>query len=168
MASARVAAPIFLSAAWLVCLSNMATAGSWKFEFDSRDHPSLTYSEEGKTVFLLGCGHAFALQVKYPGTPKPSGGASIELSNASTRMSLRGEFEEPSGDDQTTFVQWDLGFTRQDPDLYGKRWDRARSRLLDLIANADPLTIASGRRRYSIPRVDVSGWRRPIERCGRD
>ncbi len=31
------------------------------------------------------------------------------------------------------FVQWDLGYSRQDPELFGKRWDRHLSRLLDLI-----------------------------------
>lgn|GEM_PF-3551281 len=160
---------IFLmTASLLLACPGLGVAGSWKFEFDARDDPSLTYSQDGKIIFLLSCGHAFALHAKYPGTPKTSGSASIEIRNASTRMTLRGEFEEPTADDQTTFVQWDLGFARQDPELYGKRWDKVSSRLLDLIAKADPLTIASGQQRYEIPRVDVPGWRGPIEMCGRD
>lgn len=79
--------------------------------------------------------------------------------SCNTRASarLRGESEEPAGEDQTTFVQWDLGFARQDPDLYGSRWKKERSRLLDLIAQADPLTIGNGHERYDIPRVDVPG-----------
>lgn len=159
---------LLTAASLLLACPAPGVAGSWKFEFDPQDHPSLTYSEGGKLIFLLGCGHAFALHAKYPGTPRTSGHVSIEIGNARARMTLRGEFEEPTGDDQTNFVQWDLGFARQDPDLYGKRWDKVRSRLLELIAQADPLTIASGQQRYEIPRVDVPGWRRPIERCGRD
>lgn len=152
----------------LLSFPELGVAGSWKFEFDSRGHPSLTYSEDGKIIFLLGCGHAFALQVKYPGTAKTSGRAAITIGSPRASARLRGEFEEPAGEDQTTFVQWDLGFARQDPDLYGSRWKKERSRLLDLIARADPLTIGNGRERYDIPRVDVPGWRRPIEKCGRD
>ncbi|WP_156944686.1 hypothetical protein [Bradyrhizobium sp. Ec3.3] len=158
---------LLATAALLLAFPGYGIAGSWKLEFDWRDQPSLTYSENGKLIFLLGCGHAFALHVKYPGTPKTSGSASVEIRNGRARMTLRGEFEEPSGDDQTTFIQWDLGFARQDADLYGRRWDRVRSRLLDLIAKADPLTIASGQQHYDIPHIDVSGWRRPIEKCGR-
>lgn len=168
MSRSRRALPILLTTApFLLCFPGVGIAGSWKFEFDEQDHPSLTYSEDGKTIFLLGCGHGFAVHVKYPGAPKTPGNASIDISNARARMTLRGELEEPTGDDRTTFVQWDLGFARQDPDLYGSRWKKERSRLLDLIAKADPLTIASGQQRYDIPRVDVPGWRRPIEKCGR-
>jgi hypothetical protein len=164
----RHAVSIVLTTALLaVSFSSCGAAGSWKLGFDARDHPSLSYSEDGRTIFMVGCGHAFALHAKYPGSSESAGRASIAISNVRTSMRLRGEFEEPSADDQTTFVQWDLGFSRQDPELYARRWKRVRSRLLDLIATADPLTIASGYRRYHIPRVDVPGWRRPIERCGR-
>jgi hypothetical protein len=168
MSRSRRALSILLATAPLLfSCPGPGIAGSWKLEFDSRDHPSLTYSEDGKIIFLLGCGRAFALHAKYPGMPKTSGSASIEIGNSRTRMTLRGEFEETAENDQTTFVQWDLGFSRQDPDLYAAPWKRVRSRLLDLNAKADPLTIANGQQRYAVPRVDVPGWRRPIETCGR-
>jgi hypothetical protein len=57
----------------LLTLSALAAKGSWKFKPDSQDHPILTYSENGKTVFMIGCGRAFGLQAKYPGHPKENG-----------------------------------------------------------------------------------------------
>ena len=83
-------------------------------------------------------------------------------------MMLKGEFEELSGDDDlTNFVQWDLGFSRQDPELFGKRWDRLLSRLLDLIEKASPLTISSKTGSYQLPKIDAANWRAAIQRCGR-
>ncbi len=143
-------------------------AGGWKLEFDSRKLPSLNYREDGKTVFLLGCGRAFGLHAKYPGTAKRSGKATITIGNARSRMNLHGEFEAPDSEDQTSFVQWDLGFSRQDPRLYGKHWERVRSRLLDLLERADPLVISQGPSSYKLPRIDVANWRAAIEKCGGD
>lgn len=117
-------------------------------------------------VFLLGCGRAFGLHARYPGRPRKSGKASISIGSAPYRMTLVGEFEEADGDDLTTFVQWDLGFSRRDPELFGKRWERIRSRLLSLIERADPLVISAARGEYRLPRLDAPNWRSAIEKCG--
>lgn len=79
---------------------------------------------------------------------------------------MPGEFEETDGADQTTFVQWDLGFSRRDPELFGKHWERLQSRLLSVIEKADPLVISAARNKYRLPRVDAPNWRSTIERCG--
>ena len=39
-------------------------------DFDPCEQPSLSYVEDGKDVFYVGCGRAFGLHVKYPATPK--------------------------------------------------------------------------------------------------
>lgn len=98
MSRSRTVLSILLAMATSLSFPELGEAGSWKLEFDSREHPSLTYSEDGKIIFLLGCGHAFALQVKYPGTPKTSGSASLTISNTRASARLRGEFEEPAGE----------------------------------------------------------------------
>lgn len=157
---------IILMTALVISAPVPAVAGSWKLEFDSRELPSVSYMEDGKTVFLLGCGRAFGLHAKYPGTPGKSGKASLSIGSPRSRMTLVGEFEETDGGDLTTFVQWDLGFSRQDPELFGKRWDRLLSRLLSLIERADPLVISTARSEYRLPRVDAPGWRSAIEKCG--
>jgi hypothetical protein len=87
---------VFSSTVLLLASPALGVAGSWKFEFDSREHPTLSYSESGKIQFLLGCGRAFGLHAKYPGTAKKSGKASITIGNARTEMKLLGEFEEPA------------------------------------------------------------------------
>jgi hypothetical protein len=162
------AARISLTAILLVAAApTFAAAGSWKLEFDSRNLPSVSYTENGKLTFVLGCGRAFGLHAKYPGHADKAGRATITIGDDRKTMKLKGEFEELSGDgDLTNFVQWDLGYARQDPDLFGKRWDRELSRLLDLIERASPLTISSTTGRYQLPKIDAPGWRAAIERCG--
>jgi len=50
---------LLVAMALLSSASAAAVAGSWKPEFDSRELPSLSYTEDGKIVFLLGCGRAY-------------------------------------------------------------------------------------------------------------
>ncbi len=151
----------------LLAVPSLAAAGTWKLEFDNRDLPSLSYAEQGTSIFVLGCGRALGLHAKYPGKAGKAGKATITLGNGRRTMRLAGEFEEFSGgDDATNFVQWDLGYSRQDPELFGKRWDRHLSRLLDLIESASPLTISSRTASYQLPKVNAPGWRAAIERCG--
>lgn len=145
--------------------SAMAADGAWKFEVDPRDHPILTYSENGKTVFLVACGRAFGLHARYPGAAGKEGKASIVLANPKTKMVVDGEFQETDEADLTDFVQWDLGFSRQDPKLYGKGWGRIRSKLLDLIASG-PLTVSAENRSYRLPAVKLPKWKAALEKCG--
>src|ERR1700761_1434049 len=115
-------------------LTGPALAGSWQFGHEERGNPELKYIEDGKATFYMGCGRAFGLHVRYPGKPgeedKP---AAITLSNGRSSMNFKGEFEKPFEDTATTFRQWDLGFTRNDPDLYGTKWKGVRDRLLDIL-----------------------------------
>ncbi|WP_298239889.1 hypothetical protein [uncultured Bradyrhizobium sp.] len=151
----------------LLTAPSLASAGSWKLEFDNRDLPSLSYRDQGKVTFMLGCGRALGLHARYPGEAGHAGKATITIGNGRKSMKLVGEFEEISADDDATnFVQWDLGYSRQDPDLFGKRWARAEARLLDLMERASPLTISSGTASYQLPRIDAAGWRAAIEKCG--
>ncbi|AWL93147.1 hypothetical protein CIT37_13790 [Bradyrhizobium ottawaense] len=142
-------------------------AGSWKLEFDNRDLPSLSYRDQGKVTFMLGCGRALGLHARYPGEAGRAGKATITIGNGRKSIKLAGEFEEISADDDATnFVQWDLGYSRPDPELFGKRWKRAQARLLGLMERASPLTISSRTTSYQLPRIDAAGWRAAIERCG--
>ena len=151
----------------LLTAPSLASAGSWKLEFDNRDLPSLSYRDQGKVTFMLGCGRALGLHARYPGEAGHAGKATITIGNGRKSMKLVGEFEEISADDDATnFVQWDLGYSRQDPDLFGKRWERAEARLLDLMEKASPLTISTGKASYQLPRIDAAGWRAAIEKCG--
>ena len=54
---------------WIGLLPASAASG-WKYEVVPNDGHVLTYSEDGKVTFYLGCGRGFALQVKYPGEAK--------------------------------------------------------------------------------------------------
>ncbi|PIT05689.1 hypothetical protein TSA1_36895 [Bradyrhizobium nitroreducens] len=152
----------------LLTAPSLASAGSWKLEFDNRDLPSLSYRDQGKITFMLGCGRALGLHARYPGEAGRAGKATITIGSRRKSMKLVGEFEEISADDDATnFVQWDLGYSRQDPELFGRRWKRAEARLLDLMERASPLTISSRTASYRLPKIDAAGWRAAIEKCGR-
>jgi hypothetical protein len=138
-----------------------AADGAWKFVVDEQDHPLLTYSEGGKEVFFVGCGHAFAVQAKYPGARGRKGAATITISNAETRMTLKGEIDKPqAGAKDPRFSQTDLGYRRQDPELYGDTWHALEDRLFRLIDSGRPLTISAEGKRYVLPPVDAPGWKK--------
>jgi hypothetical protein len=82
-------------------------------------------------------------------------------------MSFDGKFEAPfEGSGAVNFVQWDLGFSRQDPELYGERWNQIKTQLLDMLGSRKPLTISSGADSYRLPPNDVKNWRSPFDDCG--
>ena len=164
----KTAVLAFVLALSLLATPSVATAGAWKLEFDNRDLPALSYRDQGKVTFMLGCGRALGLHARYPGEAGRAGKATITIGNGRKSIKLVGEFEEISADDDATkFVQWDLGFSRQDPELFGPRWKRVLARLLDLMEGASPLTISSRTASYQLPKIDAAGWRGAIERCGR-
>jgi hypothetical protein len=82
-------------------------------------------------------------------------------------MKINGEFATPDEDSATDFLQWDLGFRRQDPDLYGQKWNRIKSRLLNLIGSGETLTLSAEGRSYKLPPVSTFDWEEPLDSCGR-
>jgi hypothetical protein len=114
-----------------------AADGSWKFQTEDRGHPELIYSENNKSIFMVGCGHAFAIHAVYPGAPKKDGEkATLTVANAKREMKFEGQIDSGYDDDPpntTHFVQWDLGYERQNPGLYGKKWKENESRLFDFL-----------------------------------
>jgi hypothetical protein len=155
----------FAGLVWMA-LATPSLAGAWKFEVDSRSAPLLTYAENGKTKFFLGCGRALGLHVKYPGPAKKDGKASITIVSAGASMVLDGQFEVPPGDDTATdFQQWDLGYSRQDPEVYGTRWKVLFAQLLDLLGSGQPLTVSAGTDSYQLPAIDAANWRAEFDDC---
>jgi hypothetical protein len=150
--------------------SAFASDGSWKLGIEERGNPELRYSQKNRTVFYVGCGHAFGLHAVYPGAHKNAGEkATITIANANTRMKFKGEIEARHKDDPpsaTHFAQYDLGFRRQDPDLYEAKWKRLEGRFLDLLDSGQPLTISAESRSYELPTVNAPGWKKRFkERC---
>jgi len=169
-ASKLVAGLIAIS--WL-CLAPASAAGGWKYQVIPNDGHVLTYSEDDKVTFYLGCGRGFALLAKYPGTPKKEGPARIAISTAKAMMTFNGEFEEPIEvrnpvpmNFATEFHQVYLGYLHSDPRVYGKKWLAMRARLYTLLGSGRPLTISAGENSYRLPPIDVPNWQAPFEGCG--
>jgi hypothetical protein len=138
-----------------------AADGVWKFVIDERDHPILTYSESGKEIFSVGCGRAFGVHANYPGAQRRKGAAVITIAGAKARMRLKGEIDKPEAGETgpAQFTQWDLGYRRQDPNLYEKPWHALKDRLFSLIGSGRPLTISAEGRNYVLPPVDAPNWK---------
>ena len=120
---------------------------------------------------MVACGRAFGIHAVYPGAPKKDGEkATITISNARSKMTFRGEIASGYDDDPpgaTHFVQWDLGFSRQDPETYGPKWKKIEWRFFDLLDAGRPLTISAEGRSYKLPPIDIRGWEQKYkERCG--
>jgi hypothetical protein len=142
----------------------LAADGAWNFKIDERDHPILSYLDSNnKTVFMVACGHAFAIHAVYPGAPKKDGDkANITIASAKAHMDFAGEIDSGYDDDPpntTHFLQWDLGFARQDPNLYEKKWHQLESRVFDLLDSGKPLTISAEGKNYVLPAINAPRWR---------
>jgi hypothetical protein len=150
-----------------------AAAGAWRYQVVPNDGHVLTYADDGKVIFYLGCGRGFALLAKYPGEPKKEGDARIAISTAKAHMIFDGEFQEPVVVENpvpmnfaTEFHQNYLGYDKHDPRVYGKKWLALRARLYTLLGSGRPLTISAGKDSYRLPPVDAPNWQAPFEACG--
>ena len=138
--------------------------GAWRFEIDRQDQPSLGYYDRrGKTVFRIGCGAHFDMRAVYPGAPKKNDTkVSITISNGKTQMDFAGVID---ADDKygppraTNFGQPDLGYARDDPELYQDKWHALEDRLFDLLDSGQPLTISAEGKSYVLPPVNAPRWR---------
>ena len=147
-------------------LTSPALAGTWKHEYVSNDGNVVTYSDDGKTVFYIGCGRGFAIHVKYPATAKPKGDADIAIATARGRMTFNGSFEDPDVFKGTDFGQAYLGDMHSDPRVFGRKWNATKARVLNILDSRGPITISAEGRSYRIPAIDVtSDWHKALDEC---
>jgi hypothetical protein len=138
--------------------------GSWKFEIDRQDNASLTYFDTGgNTVFRIGCWTHFEMDTVYPGAPKQDDTkGSITIANGKTQMDFAGMIYVPEVNfppNTTVFNQADLGYARDDPELYKDKWHALEHRVLDFLDSGRPLTISAEGKSYVLPPVNVPRWR---------
>src|SRR5450755_4670052 len=71
-------------------LAPAADAGGWKYQVVPDDGHELTFTDDGKVTFYLGCGRGFALQLKYPGEAGKEGKARVTIASGNTKMTFDG------------------------------------------------------------------------------
>lgn len=161
----KLARPTSLLLIGWLAVTAPAAAGAWKHEVVANNGDELTYRDNGRLAFYLGCGRGFALHVKYPGPAKTEGDAAIAISTAKGRMTFNGEFEDADTFGGTDFRQTYLGYLRSDPRVFGKKWNAIKSRLLRMLDTKGPITIAAGKHSYQLPPIDAGDWRGGLEVC---
>jgi hypothetical protein len=154
----------WLAIGWLA-VTAPAAAGAWKHEVVANNGDELTYRDNGKLVFYLGCGRGFALHLKYPGPAKKEGEAEIAIATSRGRMTFNGEFEDPDVMGGTDFRQTYLGYLKSDPRVFGRKWNAAKARLLNMLDARGPITISAGGHSYRLPPIDAGDWHRGLETC---
>jgi hypothetical protein len=151
--------------AGLLAFATPASAGAWKHEVVPNNGDELTYRENGKLLFYLGCGRGFALHVKYLGEAKREGEADIAISTSRGRMTFNGGFEDPEVFDGTDFWQAYLGYQHSDPQVFGRKWNATKARLLNMLDSHGPITVSAGRNSYQLPAIDAGAWHKALEAC---
>lgn len=146
-------------------LTTAAQAGNWRYHEDRNDGHILQYQEDGQTIFELACGRGFALLARHPAQSRTEGKARITLSSSGGKMNFDGEYVPPF-ESAMNFRQTYLGYSKQDPVVYGTKWQQLESRLLDVLDTRDSIAIASGKNSYHLPPIDIDKWRKPFDLCG--
>jgi hypothetical protein len=158
-----------LAAIWLGFGAAMAADNGWKFSTANQDQPQLSYSENGRTLFWVGCGSSFSVQAAYPGEPKKDEEpATIIIANGKTQMRFDGIIEYRSAGvrvpNKMHFAQWNLGYKRGDPGLFEKAWRDKEYRLLDFLDSDRTLTVSAEGKSYVLPAIDAPDWKQRFEK----
>ena len=160
---------IVVALSWLGLSAAMAAGGpskdmwrgAWTLEMDRYDRPWLTFFDTNrKTVFRFGCGTHYELDAVYPGeAPKQEHTeATITIGNGKTQMDFAGfTYAGPESFPPNTsmFNQADLGH----PELAEGKRGALETRVLDLLASGQPLTISAEGKSYVLPPTSASRWR---------
>ena len=142
------------------------TAG-WSFSTEDQNHPNLSYSDGRKTVFMLGCGHAFVIWAAYPDPSKRPKKADekafITIENGKSQMNLAGTVQAGINDDlpadTTYFFQSDLGYDHNNNATYGPAWQKRQARLFDFLDSGRSLAISAAGKVYVLPAIKVADWK---------
>ena len=144
-----------------------ARSVGWSYSTADQDHPNLSYSDGKKTVFMVGCGHAFVIWAAYPDPakrPKQVGEkAYITIENGKSQMNLTGTMQVGVGDDLPAdmmyFFQSDLGYDHNSSVVSSPAWQKRQARLFDFLDSGRGLTISSAGKVYTLPAIKVDDWK---------
>ena len=148
-----------------------ARKAGWSFSTADQDHPNLSYSDGKKTVFMVGCGHAFVIWVSYPDSAKrpkkvkenSQEKAYITIENGKSQMNLTGTLQAGVNDDLPAstmyFFQSDLGYDHNSSAISSPAWQKRQARLFDFLDSGRGLTISAAGKVYTLPAIKVDDWK---------
>ena len=144
-----------------------ARSAGWTFSTADQDHPSLSYSDGKKTVFMIGCGHAFVVWAAYPDPSwrpkKANEKAFIAIENGKSQMNLAGVLQAGIKDDLPAdtmyFFQSDLGNDHNASATYGPAWQKRQAKLFDFLDSGRSLAISGAGKVYVLPAIKIADWK---------
>lgn len=136
--------------------------GSWRFEKDAGDHPSLEYLQGDKVIFDISVGRAISLWVAYPGPSQPDGKATITIVTASKKWKMKGELTNDhdfKGFDEraTYFLQSDMGLSRPKPEF--NNLTRRFNDFINSMAASKKITISTEAGDVILPKITIAKLR---------
>ena len=170
---ALIAAATLPQARAIAAEGTSARTAGWSFSTEDQDHPRLSYSDGKKTVFMVGCGHAFVIWAAYPDKSKRPKKADekafITIENGRSQMNLAGAIEMGSNDDMPAdtayFFQSDLGYEHSSSATYGPAWQKRQARLLDFLDSGQSLTISGAGKVYVLPAIKIADWKARLKKA---
>jgi hypothetical protein len=147
--------------------------GKWKFSTQDQDQPDLSFADDKRTIFDVGCGGRFTLWAVHPSASKklPMDDVvkvTLTIGNGTTTRQLVGILQAGFGDTRfgehfprTTayVVQTDLGYDRRSLETYGDKWRKDEAQLLDFLDSGGPLTISAEGASYTLPPIGIADWK---------
>ena len=149
----------------MIGLAAAEEKGSWHFEKDSRDQPSLEYRQGDKVIFNIGVGRAVSVFVAYPGPPQPDGDTTITIVTASKKWEMKGELTNDNdfkGFDKraTYFLQSDMGLSRPKPEF--NNLTRIYNQFIDSLVASKQIVIVTKAGTITLPGIDVKDARKQM------
>lgn len=142
-------------------------SAGWSFSTADQGHPNLSYSNGKKIVFMVGCGHAFAIWAAFPDPAKRPKKADekayITIENGKSQMNLTGTMQAGVNDDLPAdtmyFFQSDLGYDHDSRAISSPAWQKRQARLFDFLDSGRALTISSAGKVYTLPAIKIDDWK---------
>ena len=165
LAAMIIAAPVHGNS--VAAEGDAARTTGWSFSTADQDHPSLSYSDGKKTVFMVGCGHAFVIWAAYPDPSKRPKKADekayITIENGKSQMNLTGIMQAGITDDLPAdtmyFFQSDLGYDHNSSVVSSPAWQKRQARLFDFLDSGRGLTVSAAGKVYTLPAIKVADWK---------
>jgi len=137
--------------------------GNWRFEKDAADAPSLSFTRDGKVIFLVRAGRTISVWFAWPEGPQTKGAVRVRIDTGKKRWRLDGDLttEEQGGKPAVYFMQNDFGMSERK-----KKWGNLTQRynqFIEGLTAASEIVITTKQGVIRLPAVDIPDARQQMQ-----
>jgi hypothetical protein len=135
--------------------SKLPMQGNWRFEKDAADAASLSFTRDGKVIFLLRAGRTISVWFAWPEGPQTKGAARVRIDTGKKRWRMDGDLttEEQGGKPAVYFMQNDFGMSERK-----RKWGNLVQRynqFVEGLTTASEIVITTKQGVIRLPAVDI-------------